>query len=442
MSTTKKLSIALPLMILAALLGIFLWSATEHADLEFAETVGAQPQIPIPKTVLLPTVNVPKAVGWRTSEKPVATAGLSVAPFTEGLDHPRWLYVLPNGDVLVSESNSPQRKGGGIKGLVMRAMMKRGGAGVASPNRISLLRDADGDGKAELRTVLMSGLNSPSGLAWADGQLYIGNTDALIRVPFTPGQTKISATPVVVARYPGGGNHWARNLLLTRDGKSILVAIGSASNIGENGLEQEEGRARVIEVQLSTGQIRVFAYGLRNPNGLAVEPSSGDIWTTVNERDMMGSDTPPDYLAELQLGGFYGWPWYYWGGLIDKRVEEPAEDMRPYVIRPDYSLGPHVAALGLTFTKGAALGRRFSGGAIIARHGSWNRRPLSGYDVVFVPFVAGRPKGKPIAILGGFLSPNEEIRGRPVSVAIGRDGGLLISDDVGGKIWRVSAATR
>jgi glucose/arabinose dehydrogenase len=441
MSTTKKLLIAMPLMLLAALIGIYLWAATEHAELDFARTLGTQPEITPPKTVLLPTVNVAEAIGWGVGEKPVPAARLSVAPFAEGLDHPRWLLVLPNGDVLVSESNSPPRNGGGIKGMIMRAMMKKAGAGVPSPNRISLLRDADGDGKAELRTVLISGLNAPSGIAWRDGQLYIANTDALVRVPFTPGQTKISAKPVVVAKYPGGGGHWARNVILARDGKSAFVAIGSSNNIAEDGIDKEKGRAQIIQVELPSGKSRVFAYGLRNPNGLAFEPSTGDLWTTVNERDMMGSDSPPDYLAEVQLGGFYGWPWYFWGGLVDKRVEEPVEDiMQSYVIRPDYSLGPHVAALGMAFAEGSALGPNYASGAFIAEHGSWNRRPLSGYKVVFVPFAQGKPKGKPIDVLTGFVNGDEEAHGRPVAVAIGKNGGLLVTDDVGNKVWQVTAA--
>lgn len=440
MSTKKKLLVTLPVLIIAALIGLYLWSASEHAELDFDATLGTQPQITPPKTALLPTVNVARAIGWKLGEKPVAAAGLTVSAFAEDLQHPRWLYVLPNGDVLVSESNSPPREGGGIKGMAMRAMLTRAGAGVASPNRISLLRDADGDGKAELRTVLIGGLNSPSGMAWTDGQLYIANTDALVRVPFVPGQTKIDAKPVVVANYPGGGGHWARNLLLAKDGKSILVAIGSASNIAENGLAAEEGRARIVQVDLVSGKSSVFAYGLRNPNGLAYEPVSGNIWTTVNERDMMGSDTPPDYFTELQKGGFYGWPWYFWGGLVDERVEEPVEDMKSYVIRPDYSLGPHVAALGVAFAEGAALGPNYASGAFIAEHGSWNRRPLSGYKVVFVPFAGGKPKGKPIDLLTGFLNEDEEARGRPVSVAVGQGGALLVSDDAGGKIWRVTAS--
>jgi glucose/arabinose dehydrogenase len=441
MTTTKKLFIALPLMIIAALIGVFLWAENEHANLDFAAATGSQPQIPEPKTVLIPTVHVAEAVGWKAGEKPTTAAGLAVAPFAEGLDHPRWLYVLPNGDVLVSESDSPPREGGGVTGFVMNKEMRRAGAAVASPNRIVLLRDADGDGKAELKTVLIDGLNSPSGMAWTDGQLYIGDTDALVRVPFTPGQTKINAKPVTVATYPGGGNHWARNLLLAADGKSIFVAIGSSSNIAENGLDAEKGRALVLQVQIPSGESRIFAYGLRNANGLAYVPGTTDIWTTVNERDAMGSDMPPDYLTLLQLGGFYGWPWYFWGGLIDHRVTDPTEDMQSYVIRPDYSLGPHVAALGLAFSDGAALGPTYASGAFIAEHGSWNRRPYSGYKVVFVPFAERRPAGKPSDVLTGFLSPDEDARGRPVAVAIDAKGGLLVSDDVGGKVWRVTGAT-
>lgn len=445
MTTRTKLFIALPILILiGALVAVYVLATSERAKLPFAKTVGARPQLSEPDETLIPTIKVAKAVGWKAGEKPVAAAGLSVAAFAEGLEHPRWIYVLPNGDVLVSESNSPPRTadngGGGITGFVMKKMMARAGAGVPSPNRIILLRDADGDGKAELKTVLIAGLNSPSGMAWTNGQLYIGNTDALVRVPFTPGQTKIDARPVVVAKLPGGQNHWARNLLLAPDGKSIYVAIGSASNIGERGMDLEKNRAAILQIQIPSGQDRIFAYGLRNPNGMAFEPTTGDLWTVVNERDMIGSDIVPDYLTEVQLGGFYGWPWYYWGGVIDKRVPEPEDDLQSYVIRPDYSLGPHVAALGLTFTQGAILGAVYADGAFIAEHGSWNRRPFSGYKVVFVPFAQGKPMGQPRDVLTGFLSADEKARGRPVAVAIGKRGGLLVTDDVGGKVWRVTAS--
>jgi glucose/arabinose dehydrogenase len=444
-TTKKKLLIALPVvLIVAAVTALYLLATRERAEIAFAKVTGPTPELSEPRETLLPTLAVAKAVGWKAGEKPVAAKGLSVAAFAEGLTHPRWIYVLPNGDVLVSESNSPPRDadngGGGITGFVMNRAMARAGAGVASPNRIILLRDADGDGKAELKTVLIAGLNSPSGMAWADGQLYIGNTDAVVRVPFTPGQTRIDAKPVVVARLPGGYNHWARNLLLAPDGKSLYVAVGSASNIGERGMDLEAKRAAILQVALPSGKDRVFAYGLRNPNGMAYEPTTGDLWTVVNERDMLGSDMVPDYLTEVQLGGFYGWPWYYWGGAVDKRVPEPEDDLQSYVIRPDYALGPHVAALGLTFAEGAILGPDYASGAFIAEHGSWNRRPLSGYKLVFVPFAQGKPMGKPRDMLTGFLSPTGEARGRPVAVAIGKRGGLMITDDVGGKVWRVTAA--
>jgi len=443
----KKLLIALPFaIVIAALVVVYVLATSEKSMIDFAKVVGAKPEISEPRETLIPTLNVAKAVGWKAGEKPTAGAGLSVAAFAEGLTHPRWIYVLPNNDVLVSESNSPPRDekngGGGITGFVMGKAMQRAGAGVPSPNRIILLRDADGDGKAELKTVLIAGLNSPSGMAWADGQLYIGNTDALVRVPFTPGQTKIEAKPVVVAKLPGGYNHWARNLILAPDGKSIYVAVGSASNIAERGLDLEQRRAAILQVELPSGKDRTFAYGLRNPNGMAFEPTTGDLWTVVNERDMIGSDMVPDYLTEVQLGGFYGWPWYYWGGYIDKRVPEPEDDLQSYVIRPDYALGPHVAALGLTFAEGAILGSDYASGAFIAEHGSWNRRPLSGYKVVFVPFAQGKPMGKPRDILTGFLSADEQARGRPVAVAIGKRGDLLVTDDVGGKVWRVTAPAK
>ncbi len=446
MTTKKKILIALPiLVVIGALIALYILATSEKATVDFAKLTGEKPALVDPKETLIPTIGVADAVGWKAGEAPSPAKGLAVAAFAEGLSHPRWIYTLPNGDVLVSESNSPPRTkdngGGGVEGFFMNLFMKKAGAGVPSANRITLLRDADGDGKAELKTVLIAGLNSPSGMAWADGQLYIGNTDALVRVPFTPGQTKIDAKPVVVAKLPGGYNHWARNLLLAPDGKSIYVAVGSASNIGERGMDKEERRAAILQVQLPSGKDRIFAYGLRNPNGMAFEPTSGELWTVVNERDMIGSDMVPDYLTDVELGGFYGWPYYYWGGYPDKRVPEPEESLQSYVIRPDYALGPHVAPLGLSFSEGAKLGEAYASGAYIAEHGSWNRRPLSGYKLVYVPFAKGKPAGKPVDMLTGFLSADsKKARGRPVAVTIDKGGSLLLTDDVGGKVWRVTVA--
>ncbi len=444
MSFMKKLLIFIAVLIVAVAATIYVLATREKAVLPFDKVVGARPTLSEPNATLLPTMNVAKATGWKPGAAPKPAAGLAVNAFADGLDHPRWLYVLPNGDVLVAESNSPPRDedngGGGVTGMAMKMMMSRAGAGAPSANRITLLRDADGDGKAELKTVLIAGLNSPSGMALVGDKLYIANTDSLVRVPFTPGQTKIDAKPELVVKLPGGQNHWARNIILAPDGKSMFVTVGSATNIAENGLELEQKRAAIWQVTLPGGADRIYAYGLRNPNGLAFEPTTGELWTTVNERDMIGSDLVPDYLTQVQFGGFYGWPWYYYGGYIDKRVPEPVDDQQSYVVRPDYALGPHVAALGLTFARGAALGPAFASGAFIAEHGSWNRRPLSGYKLVYVPFAKGQPSGKPIDVLTGFLSADEEAQGRPVSVAIDAKGALLVTDDVGNRVWRVSAA--
>jgi len=446
MSTVKKLLIAIAVLILIAVTTIWILATREKATIAFDKTVGVAPQIIAPNETLLPTMKVAPAVGWKGAETPSVAAGLAVKAFASGLRHPRGIYMLPNGDILVSESNSPPRDGenggGGVVGFVMKTLMARAGAGVPSPNRIMLLRDADGDGTAELKTVLISGLNSPSGMAWLNGQLYIGNTDAVVRVAFTPGQTKITAKPVVVAKLPGGFNHWARNLLLTPDGKSLYVAVGSSSNIAENGMEREAGRAAIHQIDLATGKDIIYAYGLRNANQMAFEPDSGALFTVVNERDMLGSDIVPDYLTEVQFGGFYGWPWYYWGGVLDKRVDPDPDNLSSYAIRPDYSLGPHVAPLGLAFGKGAILGHQYVNGAFIAEHGSWNRRPLSGYKVVFVPFARGKPVGKPSDVLTGFLSKDDEAHGRPVSLVVDKRGALLVTDDVGGRVWRVTAAAK
>jgi glucose/arabinose dehydrogenase len=376
----------------------------------------------------------------------VAAAGLAVKALATGLDHPRWLYVLPNGDVLVAESNAPPRpeQGTGIKGWIKKLFMKRAGAGVPSANRITLLRDADGDGMAETRTVFLQGLNSPFGMALVGRNLYVANTDAVVRFAYSDGATQITEPGVKVADLPAGplNHHWTKNVIASRDGSRLYVTVGSNSNAGENGLDKEEGRAAIVEVDTRSGAKRIFASGLRNPNGLAWEPASGVLWTVVNERDELGSDLVPDYLTSVKDGGFYGWPYSYFGQHVDERVQPPRPDLVAKAIAPDYALGSHVAPLGLVTAEGSALPAPFRSGMFVGQHGSWNRKPRSGYNVVFVPFTGGKPSDRPVEVLTGFISADGEAYGRPVGVALDKRGALLVADDVGNVIWRVSAAAR
>ncbi len=423
---------------------IFVYLAwPDKARVDVAAVTGARPKIGEPREQVVPTVQTADPIGWKAGEAPTPAAGLKVAAFATGLQHPRWLYRLPNGDVLVAETNSPPRDGGGIKGWVMRHLLGKVGAGVPSADRITLLRDANGDGVAEVKTPFMTGLHSPSGMALLNGQLYVANTDALLRVPYRDGLTKIDTKPETVVTYPGGGNHWSRNVIVAEDGKTLYVSVGSASNIAENGLAAERNRAAILQVYPDRKTFRIFSTGIRNPNGMALVPGTNRLWTVVNERDMLGSDLVPDYLTAVELGDHFGWPWYYWGGYIDTRVEPRNPELQQYAKRPDYALGPHVAALGLTFANEAKLGGRFARGAFVGEHGSWNRKPLSGYKVVFVPFDAnGWPvKGaKPIDVLAGFVNDDGEAHGRPVGVITDQTGGLLVADDVGNAIWRVASA--
>ena len=437
----KHILIVLGLIILVGIAG-FTWLAwPDTARLDVNQVTGKRPDITAPRIQMLPTIGVAKAVGWPKGAMPTAAAGMKVQPFAAGLDHPRWLYRLPNGDVLVAETNSPPRKGPGIVTTVMNFLMGRAGAGVPSANRITLLRDADGDGVAETRSAFMTGLNSPFGMTLMDGQLYIGNTDALVRVPYTDGATKITAKPERVIPLNGGGNHWARNVIAAPDSKTLYVGVGSASNIAENGMDAEKYRANILQVWPKDKNWRIYAAGLRNPNGMAINPKSGQLWTVVNERDMLGSDLAPDYLTQVEFGDHFGWPWYYWGGYPDDRVEPKNPALQQYAKRPDYALGPHVAALGLTFAGDAKLGDRFTNGVFVGEHGSWNRKPLSGYKVVYIPFGdTGFPaaNAKPVDVLGGFLNKDGEAQGRPVGVITDKAGALLVADDVGNTIWRVS----
>ncbi len=431
-------------IVVVIVIGVVVYLAwPDTAKLSVAQVAGTRPDITAPRVQTLPTVKVADVVGWQGNAKPVAAQGLQVAAFASDLDHPRWLYRLPNGDVLVAETNSPKREGGGIQGWVMGLLMSKAGAGVPSANRITLLRDADGDGVAEVKTPFMTGLNSPFGMALMEGQLYIGNTDALVRVPYTEGQTKITATPETIVKLNPGGNHWARNVIPAADGKTLYVSVGSASNIAEGGMAAEKYRANILQVWPDK-QWRVYGAGIRNANGMAINPVTKQLWTVVNERDMLGSDLAPDYLTQVEFGDHFGWPWFYWGGYPDDRVEPKNPALQEYSKRPDYALGPHVAALGLAFSTDSKLGDRWASGAFVGEHGSWNRKPVSGYKVVYVPFAAnGYPVrgAKPVDVLTGFLDKDGKAQGRPVGVITDKAGALLVADDVGNRIWRVSAPT-
>ena len=414
----------------------------DTATLAPAQGMGATPTLPQPKTSLIPTVKIAPAQGWPDGTMPTAVAGLAVTALARDLDHPRWVYVLPNGDVLVAESNKPPKaeKSFSVKSWVMGVVMKRAGAGVPSANRITLLRDADGDGVAETRSVFLEGLFSPFGMALVGNNLYVANADAIVRFPYATGQTRITAPAVPVIDLPGGpiNHHWTKNIIASPDGSKLYATVGSNSNVGDNGIEAEAGRAAIWEVNLQTGEKRLFASGLRNPNGMGWAPGTGALWTVVNERDEIGSDLVPDYLTSVKDGAFYGWPYSYYGQNVDVRAKPPRPDLVAKAIAPDYALGSHVAPLGMVFSEGSALPPALASGAFVGLHGSWNRKPLSGYKVVFVPFANGQPSGMPVDVLTGFVSADEKAHGRPVGVAMDKRGALLVADDVGNAVWRVA----
>jgi glucose/arabinose dehydrogenase len=407
--------------------------------------MGPHPTLAKPVVQRVPTVNIAPAIGWPDGAAPTPMAGLTVTALAQGLDHPRWVMALPNGDVLVAESNSPPKPEAdqGLLGWFAKRVMARAGAGVASANRITLLRDVDGDGKAEVRSVFLENLNSPFGMALVGNTLYVANSDAVVRFPYESGQTRIEAPPVKVVDLPAGpiNHHWTKNLIASPDGKKLYVTVGSNSNVGERGMAVEEGRAAIWEVDAQTGTHRIFASGLRNPNGMGWSPETGALWTVVNERDELGSDLVPDYLTAVKDGGFYGWPYSYYGQNVDVRVQPPRPDLVAQAITPDYALGAHVAPLGLVFSSSKTLPVALRKGAFVGEHGSWNRVPHSGYKVVFVAFDKGQPQGLPVDVLTGFLSPEGKAFGRPVGVAMDRQGALLVADDVGNAVWRVSAAS-
>tara|TARA_R110001592_G_scaffold63431_1_gene194171 strand:- start:264 stop:1619 length:1356 start_codon:yes stop_codon:yes gene_type:complete len=432
-------NVAILLIILGVGAGYYFMRG-DTARLPLDATTGVEPALTDVRSESFPTINIAKAEPWGAGEGPIAAEGFVVERFAEGLDHPRSMFRLPNGDLLVAETNSPPRTNKGIEGWVMRNLMSKAGAGTESANRIMLLRDSDKDGQVDEKFTFLENLNSPFGIELIDDTLYIANTDAVYAYPYAEGDTKITAEGRKVANLNAKqpNNHWTRGLLASKDGNHLYISVGSNSNIGENGMETEKERASILQVELATNKKSIYAAGMRNPVGMAYLPGTDKFYTVVNERDMLGSDMVPDYLTEVRWGAHYGWPWHFWGGYVDPRTEKNL-DHRQYERRPDYGLGAHVAPLGLAFSHGQALGKPFATGAVIARHGSWNRQPLSGYDVVYVNFnQRGEPEGKPVTILSGFTDEEQLARGRPAMVAFDQTGALLVSDDVGGIIWRVS----
>jgi glucose/arabinose dehydrogenase len=449
MAIFRKIAIALGILIVLVGAGLWFLTRGDTAALSVEEVAGTDPVLTEGDPQSFPTVKIAEPVGWQADEAPQPAEGLEVVRFVEGLDHPRVLYTLPNGDVLVTLTRAPAKDSddGGImatiQGWIEGYLFSKAGSAGESPNQIVLLRDVDGNGSAETQKVILEeGLDSPSGMSWQDGTLYVANHNAVLAFPYTLGSDKVTGTPRKLMDLPGGGGHWMRNLELAPDGKSLFVAVGSVSNIGEAGMEVEQGRAMIWQYDLVTNRQRQFAVGLRNPNGMDFSPWTGELWTTVNERDMLGSDLVPDYLTNVPVGAQYGWPWVYYKTNIDRRVEAPMPRfLMEYVRKPEFALGPHVAALGLVFNReGHVMGDKFASGAFIARHGSWNRQPPSGYDVVYVGFdKLGNPQGKPVPVLTGFLKDDGTTRGRPTWVEWAGDGALLVSDDTAGIIWRVKA---
>jgi glucose/arabinose dehydrogenase len=435
-----------PLLIAVALAG-----CGETAKLTVADGTGPSPQLPEPTPTLIPTLNVAKAIGWPDGRKPQGAPGTTVNAFATGLAHPRWVYTLPNGDVLVAETNAPPKPddGRGIRGFAQKIFMKMAGSVTPSANRITLLRDADGDGVAEVREVFLADLHSPFGMVLVDHDFYVADTDAVMKFAYTPGATHLDGPGTKVVDLPAGtiNHHWTKNIIASADGSKLYVTVGSNSNVGDNGMAVEEGRAAVWEVDPKTGGHRIFASGLRNANGMAwtpgVDAGTAALWTVVNERDEIGSDLVPDYLTSVRDGGFYGWPYSYFGAHVDVRVEPQRPELVAKALVPDYALGPHTASLGLAAsTPTTALPASFGTGMYVGQHGSWNRNPRSGYKVIFVPFTGGRPSGPPVDVLTGFLSADGEAYGRPVGVAFDKPGDLLVADDVGNVVWRVTGARR
>ncbi|MEP7454978.1 sorbosone dehydrogenase family protein [Phyllobacterium sp. SB3] len=440
MKTLAKVVLALVVLTGLGAGGVYFYSQ-ESATVAIEQGYGPNPTLPAPNPKPIPTVNIAKASKWPEGVTPKAASGLKVNALAKDLDHPRMIHVLPNGDVLVAESNAPakEEQGFSIRNWVMGVVMGQAGAAVKSADRIILLRDADNNGVAEIQKTFLQGLHSPFGMTLANGKLYVANADGIVAVPYAEGDMEATAAPEKIADLPGGpiNHHWTKDVVASPDGKKLYATVGSNSNVGENGMDAEKDRAGVLEIDLATGQQRVFASGLRNPNGISWNPDSGELWVAVNERDEIGSDLVPDYMTSVKDGGFYGWPYSYYGQNIDVRVKPQNPELVAKAIKPDYALGPHTASLGLTFNTGSLLGSEYQNGAFVGQHGSWNRKPRSGYKVIYVPFAGGKPNGAPKDILTGFISEQDEALGRPVGVAIAKTGALLVADDVGNTIWRV-----
>jgi glucose/arabinose dehydrogenase len=426
----------------AALIALLAASCDKPKTLPVTAGIGPNPTLPEPHYGVFPPIKIAPPIGWASGETPVPAPGLKVAAFAAGLNHPRWLYVLPNGDVLVAETDGPGEVIKRPKEIIMKRVMSKVNAELPRNHRIILLRDADGDGIAEFRSVLLEHLKSPFGMTLVGNALYVANTDALVRYPYKEGATKIPEAPVKIADLPAGpiNHHWTKNVIASPDGSKLYVTVGSNSNVGENGMENEVDRAAILEIDPATGAKRVFASGIRNPNGMDWEPTSGMLWTVANERDEIGDDLVPDYITSVRPGAFYGWPYSYYGQHVDARPYPKRPDLVARAIKPDYAVGSHAGSLGLTFANGNQLGPAYASGAFVGQHGSWNRRDRSGYKVIFIPFAGGKPAGMPRDVLTGFLAGGDRTHGRPVGVVIDKRGGLLVADDAGNMVWRVTAA--
>jgi glucose/arabinose dehydrogenase len=437
-STAKQPRMAAAFALVVAGLGL---AGCDDNGGDPARQIGANPVLPAVQQYLLPPIQIAPPVSWG-NETPKVPAGLQVHALATGFQHPRSLYVLPNGDILVVESNGPKAPVFRPKDMITGWVQSFAGAKAKDANRITLLRDTNGDGVPEVRTLFLDHLNSPFGVALVGHDLYVANTDAIIRYPYQDGQTSITAPGTKLTDLPGGpiDHHWTKALVASPDGSKLYVGVGSNSNVAENGMEAEHERAAIWEVDTATGAHRIYASGVRNPTGLQFEPETGKLWAIANERDEIGPDLVPDYLTSVQDGGFYGWPYSYYGQHLDPRVEPQRPDLVAKAIVPDYALSSHVAPLGLAMYAGDGLPANYRDGAFVGEHGSWDRTPLNGYKVVFVPFAGGKPSGIAQDVVTGFLDANDRTRGRPVGLAVDRTGALLIADDVGNTVWRVSSA--